>query len=91
MAFTCALGVLAMPYGFSYDLVAFSTAMAALFFLAGGWERVVLALLWLLGGYTITLADYTWLLLFPIWAAAGAAMAWRLRARYFQVDAFAPS
>lgn len=80
MAFTCCLGVLAMPYGFSYDLVAFSIGMAALFFRAGQWERLVLGLLWLMGGYTITLANYTGLLLFPLWAACGAVMAWRLRA-----------
>ena len=79
MALSCSLGVLAAPYGFSYDLVAFSIAMAALFSLAGEWQRLILGFLWLMGGYTITLADYTGLLLFPLWAAWGAAMAWRLR------------
>ena len=80
MAFTVSLGLLVMPHGFSYDLVAFSTGLAGLFLRAGGWERFILALLWLMGGYTITCADYTGLLLFPLWAACGAAMAWRLRA-----------
>ena len=80
MAFTASLGVLAMPHGFAYDLVAFSTGMAALFFRAGEWERLVLALLWLMGGYTITVAGHTGLVLFPLWAMCGAAMAWRLRA-----------
>ncbi len=81
MALSCSLGILAAPYGFSYDLVAFSIAMAALFSLAGEGERLVLGCLWLMGGYTITLANYTGLLLFPLWAACGAAIAWRLRSR----------
>ncbi len=80
MACTCALGVLAMPYGFAYDLVAFSIGMAALYPRAGGWERLALGLLWLMGGYTITLANYTGLVLFPVFAVLGAALAWRLRA-----------
>jgi len=80
MAFTCALGVLAMPYGFAYDLVAFSLGMAALYPRASGWERLILGLLWLMGGYTITLANHTGLVLFPVFAALGAALAWRLRA-----------
>lgn len=80
MALCTCLSVLAMPYGFSYDLVAFSLGMAALFFRAGEWERLLLGFLWLTSGYTIILADDTGLLLFPLWAACGAAMAWRLRA-----------
>jgi hypothetical protein len=79
MALTVSLCLLSMPHGFSYDLVAFSLGMAALFVFAGEWERPVLAFLWLMGGYTITVADYTGLLLFPLWAACGAMMAWRLR------------
>jgi Glycosyltransferase family 87 len=81
MALTTGMALLAMPHGYSYDLVGFSLGMAALYFLAGQWERLILACLWLMGGYTITLADYTGLLLFPLWAACGAAMAWRLRNR----------
>ncbi|MDD2704539.1 MAG: glycosyltransferase family 87 protein [Acidocella sp.] len=80
MALTCALSVLAMPHGFAYDLVAFSIGMAALYPRAGGWERLTLGLLWLMGGYTITLANYTGLVLFPVFAVLGAALAWRLRA-----------
>ncbi len=79
MALSCSLGVLAAPYGFSYDLVAFSIAMAALFRLAGEWQRLILAFLWLMGGYTITVAGDTGLLLFPLCAVCGAAIAWRLR------------
>jgi hypothetical protein len=80
MALTCALGILAMPHGFAYDLVAFSIGVAALYARAGLLARLVLGMLWLLGGYTITLANLTGLVLFPIFAAIGAAMAWRLRA-----------
>ncbi|MDE8346616.1 MAG: glycosyltransferase family 87 protein [Acidocella sp.] len=80
VALTAALAILAMPYGFSYDLVAFSIGIAALWDSARGAERLVLAVLWLLGGYTITIANDTGLLLFPLWATCGAAMAWRLRA-----------
>jgi Glycosyltransferase family 87 len=79
MAFTCALGVLAMPHGFAYDLVAFSVGLAALYASAQGWERGALGLLWLMGGYTITLANCTGLVLFPVFALCGAALAWRLR------------
>jgi alpha-1,2-mannosyltransferase len=79
MALTCCLGVLATPYGFSYDLVAYSIGVAGLFFASTGWVRLALALLWLMGGYTITLANDTGLILFPLWAACGAGLAWRLR------------
>lgn len=80
MALTCALGVLAMPHGFAYDLVAFSLGMAALYPRTNGWKRLAIGLLWLMGGYTITLANVTGLVLFPVFAACGAALAWRLRA-----------
>ena len=80
MAFTSALSVLAMPHGFAYDLVAFSLGMATLYARATGWERFLLGLLWLMGGYTITLANATGLVLFPAFAVLGAALAWRLRA-----------
>lgn len=79
MALTVSLALLIMPHGFSYDLVAFSLGMAALFFRAGGWWRLPLAFVWLMGGYTITVANYTGLLLFPLWAVCGAALAWCLR------------
>ncbi len=79
MAFSCCLGVLATPYAFAYDLVAYSIGMAALFFAASNWARLPLAALWLIGGYTIVLTNNTALVLFPAWAVCGAAMAWRMR------------
>ncbi len=78
MAVTVCLLVLAMPHGFAYDLVGFSIAMAALASGTTGWQRLAFALFWLFGGYTITLANVTGLLLMPVAAGLAAWLAWEV-------------
>jgi hypothetical protein len=78
MAITVALTALMAPYGFAYDLVGFSIAMAALAPQTTGWRQVCLIGLWLCGGYTALVAIYTGLILAPLALALGVALAWPL-------------
>jgi hypothetical protein len=75
MALTVCCSSLAMPYGFSYDLVGFSIAMAALMPGAGPLRLAVLALLWLCPGYAGLLTARTGIVWFPAAALLGAALA----------------
>lgn len=75
MAATVCLSVLAMPYGFAYDLVGFSVAMAALLPRAGAAGAPVLAALWLWPGFTSLVTTRSGIVLFPVAAAIGAVMA----------------
>ena len=75
MAITVCLSVLAMPYGFSYDLIAFSIAMAALVPRAGPAAVPVLAALWFWPGVTSPLTMATGMVLLPLAALAGIGMA----------------
>ena len=79
MALMVCLGLLATPYAFSYDLVAYSVAVAALV-AAGGWRFTPLEVLaWLWPGVTREIA-LLGLPLTPLVVAATAWMAWqRLR------------
>jgi hypothetical protein len=77
MALTVCLTLLITPYGYSYDLVAFSIAMAALFARASSVEQAVISLLWLFGGYTITFVNLTGIIIMPLATATGAWLAWR--------------
>ncbi len=79
MICTVCLSILALPHGFLYDLVGFSVAMALLMIELEGWVSFAAALLWLWGGYTGTFAKPTGLLLFPLFAVAGALLAWKVR------------
>lgn len=76
MAFTMSLAVLMTPYGFLYDLVGFSIAMAAMFACSGGWRAGMFGLLWLMGGYTLTLENLSGHVLMPVAAVIGAALTW---------------
>jgi len=75
MAVTVCCSSLAMPYGFSYDLVGFSIAMAALMPGAGPRQLAVLAMLWLCPGYAGLLTARTGIVWFPAAAVLGAALA----------------
>ena len=77
MALTVCLSVLITPYGFLYDLISFSIAMAAMFARSSARERPIYAVLWLLSGYTGTLANLTGFVLMPIPAAIAAWLVWR--------------
>jgi hypothetical protein len=77
MALTICLAVLLTPYGYMYDLVGFSIAMAAMFALSPAALKPVFALLWLSGGYTGTLEKLTGFVLMPVAAALGAWLIWR--------------
>ncbi len=74
MAATVSLAVLIMPYGYLYDLVGFSLAMAAMFERAPERTRILFAGLWLFGGYSLAVANQTGLLLMPLAAALSAGM-----------------
>jgi hypothetical protein len=77
MAMTVCLSMLAMPYGFSYDLVAFSVAMAALMPGARPVEVPVLAALWLWPGFTSLITAATGVALLPLAAVIGGGLAAR--------------
>ncbi|MDE1905985.1 MAG: DUF2029 domain-containing protein [Rhodospirillales bacterium] len=75
MAVTASLALLLSPYGYIYDLVSFSVAMAAMCSRAAHrWP--LFALLWLAGGYTITLENLTGVIFMPFAAIAGATLSW---------------
>ncbi len=77
---TICLNVWVVPHGYMYDLVAFSTAMGFLIVKLPGWKRLMACLLWLMAGYTgIVSVMVTHFLCFPLFAAAGAALAWSVR------------
>jgi len=74
MALTVCASMLAMPYGFSYDLVSLSIAVAALVPGAKAWEAPVLALLWLWPGFTSVITVTTGFVLLPFAALIGIAL-----------------
>jgi hypothetical protein len=91
MAFSVCCSMLAMPYGFSYDLVGFSVAMAAMMPRAGPRGLPVLALLWLSPGYSGFLTMRTGIVWLPAAALLGAACAaHRLRAHGMARPGFDP-
>lgn len=79
MVLTVCLSLLATPYGFAYSLVGYSVAMMVLATSLSGFPAFWAALLWLMSGYTIMLYNWSGLVLFPLFAAAGAALAWTFR------------
>jgi len=77
LSLTASLALLLSPYGFGYDLVSFSIAMAAMCLRATARLRLAFALLWLAGGYAGMLANETGLVLMPIAAIVATALSWR--------------
>ncbi len=77
MAVTASLALLLSPYGYIYDLVSFSIAMAAMCNRAKPQYSPIFALLWLAGGYIGTLASLTGVIFMPLAAIIGAALSWR--------------
>jgi hypothetical protein len=77
MALTVCLAALLTPYGYMYDLVGFSIAMAAMFAISPAPLKPMFALLWLSGGYTGTFERLTGFVLMPVAAAIGAWLIWR--------------
>jgi hypothetical protein len=77
MAVTASLALLLSPYGYIYDLVSFSIAMAAMCGRATPPRQLIFALLWLAGGYTTVLVNLTGVIFMPLAAIAGAAFSWR--------------
>jgi hypothetical protein len=74
MSLTVSLAVLLTPYGFIYDLVGFSVAMAAMSARTPGWRRPCFALLWLAGGYTLSLENMSGEIVMPVAAMLAAAL-----------------
>ncbi len=79
MAVTVSLAVLVTPYGFIYDLTGFSVAMAAMFLRASPLARPAFAVLWLAGGYTLSLENMLGIIIMPAAALAAALLVWRDR------------
>lgn len=77
MALTVSLSLLIMPYGYSYDLVAFSVAMASLSLRATDGAKLWFLALWVFAGYTTTLATVSGHIFMPLAAAMGAYLSWR--------------
>jgi len=75
-ALTLSLGVLIVPYGYLYDLTGYSTVMAAMFLRAPDARKPLYGLLWLAGGYSMTLANITGEVFIPMMAALGAVLLW---------------
>jgi hypothetical protein len=71
MALTLCLWILLTPYGYVYDLTGFSMAMAAMVVFSPGWRKAIFAVLWLMGGYTLTLSNLTGFVLMPLAALIG--------------------
>ncbi len=76
MAVTVSLAVLVTPYGFVYDLVGFSIAMAAMFLRGSPGAKPAYAFLWLAGGYNLSLENTTGVIVMPAAALAAAALVW---------------
>jgi hypothetical protein len=66
MAMTVCLTMLATPYGFSYDLVAFSIAVLALGRRAPAWQWPCIAALWVWPGLNATVTKATGVELMPL-------------------------
>lgn len=79
MALTVCLAALLTPYGYFYDLTGFSIAMAAMAAKSPLPQKPLFAALWLFGGYTNTLQNFTGLVFMPAAAAIGAWAIWRHR------------
>jgi hypothetical protein len=84
MAITICLMTLLTPYGFIYDLTAFSIAMAAVFLRASNGRKIIFAILWLLSGYCGTLANMTGLILMPVASLAGVLACWNDKQKFNQ-------
>ena len=78
IALSMCLWVLLTPYGYLYDLVGFSIAMAAMFMQAPDQQKPLYGLLWLSAGYTGTLASLTGIIWMPAIATLGAGAIWSL-------------
>ncbi len=77
MGVSVSLAVLVMPYGYLYDLVGFSVAMAALAIRAYGARRLAYAALWLLAGYAGIFAPILGRIFMPVAVVLAAFMAWQ--------------
>jgi alpha-1,2-mannosyltransferase len=77
MAVTMCLSVLMTPYGFLYDLVGYSVAMAAMFWRAPDRQKPLYGIFWLSAGYTGSAANITGLILMPLVAIVSAWFTWR--------------
>jgi hypothetical protein len=79
-AVTICLCLLASPYSYDNDMIAYSIACAMLFRRDPSVPDVLLALLWLAPGYTVLLTQKLGFLPTPLWITAAALIGWQ-RAR----------
>ncbi len=92
MALTVSLSLLMMPYGYDYDLVAFSVAMSALFIRSSDRTKILIGGIWLFSGYTSIVVNYSGYIFVPLAAALGAYLSWRavLRGRTVESHSVMP-
>ena len=77
MAATACLSLLVTPYGYTFDMVAYSIAVTAIV-ANNGWRiRLLEGLLWLWPGYCPMVSKATGIVLTPVCVAITAALAWR--------------
>jgi hypothetical protein len=75
-ALTVCLAPLMTPYGYMYDLVAFSVVMAALLQSSTGWQQMGFGVLWVLPGCAVLFAGLHQIVLLPLILIAGAWLCW---------------
>jgi hypothetical protein len=76
-AFTVCLAALISPYGYFYDLVGYSLAMATMFFRVPDRRKPAYGILWLAPGYSGVVAEMSRHVFMPIVLLIAAAMVWR--------------
>jgi len=82
VALSLCLAVLMTPYGFLYDLVGFSIAMAIMMARAPDRQKPAFGVLWLLGGYANTLLNLTGVVWVPLGVIIAVILLLRAPARH---------
>lgn len=77
MALTVCLAALISPYGYFYDLVGYSIAMAAMFFRVPDRRKPAYGILWLVPGYSGVVAEMSGHVFMPVALLFAAVMVWR--------------
>jgi len=78
---TICFAMLAVPFGFSYDLIAFSVAVVAMLPLTPFWQWPILAVLWLWPGLTTLLTMHAHVIFMPLAAVSGILLTWPMLER----------
>ncbi len=88
VAFTACASLLVTPYGYNFDLIGFSIAIAIIVSNNGWRVRLVDVFLWLWPFYSTAITVRSGVLLTPVVIASAAALAWRQMSRSTLADGF---